>query len=98
MRKRNFCLSIRLTEEELKSVKRMQKKTNLNMRDFILKCISDKPIYIKPYGSEIVIQLKAIGNNLNQIAYKVNSFQIRDCSKELDNIYKQIERLIELWQ
>ena len=97
MRKRNFNLSIRLTEEELKKVKRMQQKTNLNMRDFILKYMSDKPIYVKPYGEEIVIQLKAIGNNLNQIAHRVNCLQIRDCSAELDRIYKQIERLMTEW-
>lgn len=98
MRKRNFCLCIRLTENERERVKLMQKRTNLNMRDFVLKCMSEKPIYVKPYGAEIVTQLKAIGNNLNQLTRKVNSGEIFDCRCQLTGIRNDIEELMKRWQ
>ena len=98
MRKRNKILNIRLTEDELRSVKAMQAATNLNMRDFIWECLKKKPMVIKPNGDKIVIQLKYIGNNLNQLTRKVNSGQIRDCSTELEKIYKKIEEMEEEWQ
>ena len=98
MRKRNKNLNIRLTEEEWRYVKLKQEESKMNMRDFFLTCVYCQPMIIKKGADKIVSQLKYMGNNLNQIAHKVNSGQIRDCSSELEKIYKQIEEMEEEWQ
>ena len=43
-------------------------------------------------------ELKTIGNNLNQITRKINSYEIQDCSPYLNLIYKQISELMKNWQ
>ena len=97
-RKRDKIISIRLTEQELNFVKNKIKKSRLKQREFLMKCVSDKEIIIKENGLEIVKELKAIGNNLNQITKKVNSYEIQDCSSYLNLIYIQISELMKNWQ
>ena len=63
-----------------------------------MKCFSEKEIIVKENGIEIVKELKAIGNNLNQITRKVNSYEIQNCSPYLNLIYKQISELMKNWQ
>ena len=53
---------------------------------------------IKKGADKIVSQLKYMGNNLNQIAHKVNSGQIKDCSFELEKIYMALEAVRKEWQ
>lgn len=98
MRKRNKNLNIRLTESEWRSVKNMQEQSEMNMRDFFLTCVYCQPIIVKKGADKIVAQLKYLGNNLNQIAHKVNSGQIKDCSFELEKIYMALEAVRKEWQ
>ena len=97
-RKRDKVISIRLTEKELNFIKNKIKKSRLKQREFLMKCVSGKEIIVKENGIEIVKELKSIGNNLNQITRKVNSYEIQDCSPYLNLIYKQISELMKNWQ
>ncbi len=63
-----------------------------------MKCVSEKEIIVKENGLEIVKELKVIGNNLNQITRKVNSYEIQNCSPYLNLIYKQSSELMKKWQ
>ena len=96
--KRDKIISIRLTEQEMNFVKSKIEKSKLKQREFLMKCVSGKEIIVKENGLEIVKELKAIGNNLNQITKKVNSYEIQNCSPYLNLIYKQISELMKKWQ
>ena len=98
MRKRNKNLNIRLTEEEWHYVKLKQAESEMNMRDFFLTCVYCQPIIVKKGGDKIVAQLKYMGNNLNQLTRKVNSGKIRNCTAELEKMYRYLEELREEWQ
>ena len=98
MRKRERRIDVYFTEDEFQHFRKLQKQSKLNQRDFILNCIKHTPITVKPHGDEIVRELKAIGNNLNQLTRKVNSGQIRNCNTELHHIYTDIEVMMSKWQ
>ena len=95
-RTRNKCLSIRLNDSEYRKV--MEKKTRRTQREFVVSALLEYPIIVKVGGTELVRELKAIGNNINQITRKVNSGEIRDCTMQLVQIQKNLEELTERWQ
>ena len=71
-RKRNTTLTIRLTDSEKSAIYKKSKKAKLTLTDYILKTSLQteiKVIDLQP----LLIELKRIGNNLNQITRKINS-------------------------
>ena len=64
-RKRNTTLTIRLTDSEKSAIYKKSKKAKLTLTDYILKTSLQTEIKL--------IELKRIGNNLNQITRKINS-------------------------
>ena len=71
-RKRNKTLTIRLTDSEKSAIYKKSKKAKLTLTDYILKTSLQteiKVIDLQP----LLIELKRIGNNLNQITRKINS-------------------------
>ncbi len=71
-RKRNQTLSIRLTQSEKTALLSKAKKSKLTLTDYILKSSLQteiKVIDLQP----LLIEMKRIGNNLNQITQKINS-------------------------
>ena len=94
MRTRYKKLELRLTVEELAAVKKQVEKSGLTQTDFALAAMLNKPINVIPDMPELIRQLKAIGNNLNQIARTANSGQVAapPVVAELD---KGVQ---ELWQ
>lgn len=72
-RRRDKTLTIRLTENEKKKILVKARKAKMSATDFIIanteSAIIKTPEDLRP----VVSQLKRIGNNINQIAVKVNS-------------------------
>lgn len=97
-RKRNKNISVRVTERELMLIKRKIEYSNLTQQEYFLRCLFKKEIYVKEGGLEVVKSLKAIGNNLNQIAHKVNAGQIMDCSEVLKSVYEELRGIRITWQ
>ena len=97
-RTRNKCLSIRLNDSEYRKVMEKMNKTRLTQREFVVSALLEYQIIVKVGGTELVRELKAIGNNINQIARKVNSGEIRDCTMQLVQIQQNLEELTERWQ
>lgn len=67
--------TVRLTAEEYGKLKMLSAQSGLSMEAVIRKLIMDERLRPKPpdaYG-EILRQLSAIGNNINQIAYWANA-------------------------
>lgn len=93
-RKRPKQLVIRLSEEELAKVKMKVEKSKLKQNEYIIKCLMNKEIYVVEGINELILQMKYIGNNLNQLTRAVHEGKA-DCSKELQEIKKELS---ETWQ
>ena len=85
-RKRNNSLGIWLTTEELEDLKTKISKTNLNKSAYIRKCILEKNITVIPGVRDLIIEIKRIGNNLNQITRSVNEGSLTILGDNLKNI------------
>ncbi len=72
-RRRNETLTVRLTRTEKANIIAKAKRANMNLTEYILAISKQTEIILPPDTAPIVIELKRIGNNLNQIAAKVNS-------------------------
>lgn len=72
-RRRDKTLSIRLTDSEKKKIIAKSKKAKMSATDFIIACADTAVIKTPEDLRPVVSQLKRIGNNINQIAVKVNS-------------------------
>ena len=65
-------MSIRLTQVEKSAIYKMSKKAHLTLTEYILK--SSLQTEIKVVDLQLLlVELKRIGNNLNQITRKINS-------------------------
>lgn len=71
-RKRNQTISIRLTSEEKKEIITKAKQAKLTLTDYLIECSRNTEITVTDL-SKVLIELKRIGNNINQIARKINS-------------------------
>jgi len=97
-RKRSKSLAVRVTESELATIKRKVKHSNLSQQQYFLHSLLNKEIHVKEGGLEVVKELKRIGNNVNQIAYKTNMGQLGNCQEELQQVYSELRELRETWQ
>lgn len=97
-RNRNRSLAVRVTERELEQIKRKVKHSGLSQQEYFLHCLLNKKIHVKEGGLEVVKALKGIGNNVNQIAHKLNAGQINDCTKELQDMYFELKEIRITWQ
>ena len=68
------------------------------MHAFLMECLRKKEIVVRPGADLLVVQLKRLGNNLNQIAHKVNAGQIIDCRAQLQEIRDELALLRSEWQ
>lgn len=72
-RRRNETLTVRLTKTEKENIIAKAKRARMNLTEYILAISKQTEIILPPDTAPIVVELKRIGNNLNQIAAKVNS-------------------------
>lgn len=72
-RKRSETLTVRLTRTEKAAIAAKAKKANMNLTEYIIALSRDSRIAVPPDLKPLLTQLKRIGNNLNQIAWKVNA-------------------------
>lgn len=72
-RRRDKTLTIRLTDSEKKKIIAKSRKSKMSTTDFIIACADNAVIKTPEDLRPVVSQLKKIGNNINQIAVKVNS-------------------------
>lgn len=72
-RRREKTLTIRLTDSEKKKIIAKSRKSKMSTTDFIIACADNVVIKTPEDLRPVVSQLKRIGNNINQIAVKINS-------------------------
>ena len=71
-RRRNVTLTVRLTEEEKAHIVNRAKKANLSLTDYIVELSKLVPIVVPENVKPLLIELRRIGNNINQIATRAN--------------------------
>jgi len=93
-RKRKHHISCYLDDKEYTAYRDKRSKTYYNQSEYIRKCVLDKKITVIPGIRDLIMELKRIGNNLNQLAYKVNSGEVTVLG---DNLGKINDDLSVVW-
>lgn len=94
VRKRAREIKIRMTDDEYEKYLLLVEKSGLKRNEYGLHCLLNKEIFVMPELREILLSLKNIGNNLNQIARVTNTGK----TPPLD-VTAILERQVnELWQ
>ena len=90
-RKRNITLTIRLTEEEKAHIVKMSEKSRMNMTDYIVALSHLIPINVPENVKPMIIELRRIGNNINQIATRANMNIYQ--AENFENIKQELEKM-----
>ncbi len=97
-RRRDKTLTIRLTDSEKKKIIAKSRKAKMSTTDFIIACADNTVIKTPEDLRPVITQLKRIGNNINQIAVKVNSGAVYSVNFDevLDMQNKIYEKVFEI--
>ena len=90
---RNCIMKFRATEEEKDRIMKKVEASDLSISEYLRRCALDKQIVAVNGLDDVARELRAIGNNLNQIARAVNSGYIQAV-----NLQETEEVLGQLWQ
>ena len=93
-----MTLTIRLTDSEKKKIVAKSRKARMSTTDFIIACADNAVIKTPEDLRSVVSQLKRIGNNINQIAIKVNSGAVYSVNfdKVIEMQNKIYEKIFEI--
>lgn len=90
---RKEIMNFRVSKEEKELIRRKALSTFLLPSDYIRKCAVDKKIVIINGLDEFQVELRRIGNNINQLTKLCNDGAIT--CLELNNVKKELNKL---WQ
>ncbi|WP_409070070.1 MobC family plasmid mobilization relaxosome protein (plasmid) [Clostridium sp. FAM 1755] len=93
-RSRPKQIVIRVSENELKKIKNKVSKSKLTQNEYLIRAALDKKILVVDGLKDLNIELKRIGNNLNQLTKSVHEGKA-NCSRELLEINEEMK---EVWQ
>lgn len=93
-REREKQIKFFVTVAELEKIKQKVEKSKLNQSDYIRKVALQKDIIVIEGLNELTIELKRIGNNLNQLTRLSHEGKV-NCSRELQDINGEMK---EVWQ
>ena len=98
-RKRDKTLTIRLTESEKMMIEKKASKAKLNLTEYIISVSSKSKISVTEDTKPLLLELKRIGNNINQIAMKINSgvissYNFDEVISKKKKIYEQLLLLV----
>ena len=86
-------MKFRATEEEKDRIKKKVDASDLSISEYLRRCALEKQIVAVNGLDDVARELRAIGNNLNQITRAVNSGYVRAV-----NLQETEEVLGQLWQ
>ena len=97
-RRRDTTLTIRLTNSETERFERNAKRAGRSITDYLVLLALETPIHVAEDVKPLLIELKRIGNNLNQITAKINAGAFRSYNFEdmIDGQKKIYEQLLEI--
>ena len=86
-------MKFRATEEEKDRIMKKVDASDLSISEYLRRCALDKSVIVMEGVDQIAYELRAIGNNLNQITRAVNSGYIQAV-----DLQETEEVLGQLWQ
>ena len=97
-RRRDKTLTVRLTESEKANIEKKAAKAKMNLTEYIIAASNKSKIKVAEDTTPLLIELKRIGNNINQIAMKINSGALSSYNfTEVINMQRKIyEQMLEL--
>lgn len=93
---KNVSVHFRATKMLKNKIKSEAQKSHLSMSEYVCRQLSNKSITVIEDGVKIYYELNKIGNNLNQIARKMNSSIATRTN--VDELYKISQRIDEVWR
>ncbi|SPF54361.1 Mobilization protein (fragment) [Candidatus Desulfosporosinus infrequens] len=93
-RKRAMQLKFFVSDEELERIKSKVAASKLNQSDFLRKSALEKEIVVIDGIKELVLELKRIGVNLNQLTKLVHQDRLSDHDGRLQEIHGELK---EAW-
>lgn len=93
-------LSIRISEEDLRTLHHKADKAKLSITDYVTKCCLGKQIFVINGIDEVIRQQKAIGRNLNQLTTlcnmdKVNCVNLQPLVDEYAKLNQTLTELLD---
>ena len=85
---------VRLSESELEALQKKIRKSNLIQNEYLVKAVLNKKIVVVEGLDNVHLELKKIGNNINQLTKSVHQGKI-NCNDDLKEINKELG---QLWQ
>ena len=97
-RRRDKTLTIRLTESEKANIEKKAAKAKMNLTEYIIAASNKSKIKVAEDTTPLLMELKRMGNNINQIAMKINSGALSSYNfTEVINMQRKIyEQMLEL--
>ena len=97
-RKRSETLTVRLTRQEKEMIKKRASQAGLSLTDYIVAVSLQTQITVCEDVKPLIMELKRIGNNVNQIAAKVNvgafhSANFQEVIDSLKSVYEEVYRI-----
>ena len=98
-RRRNVCVSVRMTSAEKEILDRNAEKAGLSRTEYLIRNALDKGVCI--FGSreqmdQLIYEVNKIGVNINQIAKVFNRGMIHTGSYQLERLQKDFSKLTDL--
>lgn len=97
--KKSARIEMRLTPEEKAEIVKNSIKAKMSISEFLIKTGMEKEIKVVNGLDKISLELRRIGNNINQLTKKANSgiitcVNLEGVKKELDEIWQLLSSLI----
>lgn len=90
---KNCAIYLRTTKKEKELISNKAQKAKMNMSEYIINSSLNATIVVPKDNSKYITELRKIGNNINQIAKKVNQGAIKEINFETTNT-----ELRNIWQ
>ncbi|MFH5969148.1 plasmid mobilization protein, partial [Clostridium perfringens] len=87
-----------VNEKEYDQIKKKVEKSKLKQQEYLIKSALNKKIIVIDGLKEILLELSREGNNLNQIAKKINEGEqkdIKEMKNKLNNLWDLIEKILK---
>ncbi len=97
---KNRHFNFRVNEKEYNKIKSKIEKSKSNTTEYLLKIAMHKDIIVIDGLEEIIMQLRKIGNNLNQLTKLCNqgrltNINLENVKKEMKSIWQLLNLLIQ---
>lgn len=99
MQKRTQQITVRLTKQEKNHLDKQARLAGMKIEPFVRILIAGSNIRERPsdYWGEMIRQLSAIGNNINQIAHIANATECIDIGElqEAQRLMKEVWKIVK---